>query len=117
MRTTETPTIADTETTANSESTETVSDFDTSETTVVDSKETAAPTLTTVSETRFTDAGTASTATVESTTLTDTTLADSADSREGYLPLRDKPQQTHVKINEQTKKEVSDFNSFSVIVF
>lgn len=110
MRTTETPTVQDTETTLNSDSTETVSDFGTAGTTADGPKETA-PTLSTADETRYTDAGTGSTATVESTTPTDST--EPADSREGYLPLRDKPQQTHVKINEQTKKEVSDLILFS----
>ncbi|XP_026749876.2 zonadhesin [Galleria mellonella] len=103
VRTTETPTIQDTETT-NSDSTETVSVFDTAGTMTVDTKETV-PTLSTAEESRSTDAGTASTVPVESTTPTDSTAAEPADSREGYLPLRDKPQQTHVKINEQTKKE------------
>lgn len=107
VRTTETPTVKETETTLNSESTETVADLDTSATTAEDVKDTAVPTLSTVSEPRSTDPGTASTL-VESTTQTEPT-AEPADSREGYLPLRDKPQQTHVKINEQTKKEVSDF--------
>uniref|UniRef100_A0A2A4K4P3 Uncharacterized protein n=1 Tax=Heliothis virescens TaxID=7102 RepID=A0A2A4K4P3_HELVI len=102
VRTTETPTVQDTETTLNSDSTETVSDFDTVGTTADGPKETA-PTLSTVDDSRSTDAGTASTGTVESTTPTEST--EPADSREGYLPLRDKPQQTHVKINEQTKKE------------
>lgn len=100
---TETPTVQDTETTS-SDSTETVSEPETAGTTAEDAKETV-PTLSTAEELRSTDAG-LSTATVESTTPTDTT--DAADSREGYLPLRDKPQQTHVKINDQTKKEVSD---------
>lgn len=109
VRTTETPTVQDTETTLNSDSTETVSDFETAGTTVDGPKDTA-PTLSTAEESRSTDAGTASTATVESTTPTDST--EPADSREGYLPLRDKPQQTHVKINEQTKKEVSDLILF-----
>lgn len=104
-------TVQDTETTANSDSTETFSDFDTSGTTAEGPKETV-PTLSTVAESRSTDPGTASTASVESTTETDST-AEPADSREGYLPLRDKPQpQTHVKINEQTKKEVSDLTVF-----
>lgn len=111
VRTTEMPTVQDTETTANSDSTETFSDFDTSGTTAEGPKETV-PTLSTVAESRSTDPGTASTASVESTTETDST-AEPADSREGYLPLRDKPQpQTHVKINEQTKKEVSDLTVF-----
>ncbi|XP_026326117.1 zonadhesin [Hyposmocoma kahamanoa] len=104
VRTTEMPTVQDTETTSNSDSTETFSDFDTSGTTAEGPKETV-PTLSTAAESRSTDPGTASTASVESTTETDST-AEPADSREGYLPLRDKPQpQTHVKINEQTKKE------------
>ncbi|KAL0870585.1 hypothetical protein ABMA27_005547 [Loxostege sticticalis] len=97
---TETPTVQDIETTS-SDSTETVSESETAGTTAEDAKETV-PTLSTAEELRSTDAG-LSTATVESTTPTDTT--DAADSREGYLPLRDKPQQTHVKINDQTKKE------------
>ncbi|XP_053611967.1 uncharacterized protein dsx-c73A [Plodia interpunctella] len=103
VRTTETPTVQDTETT--SDSTETVSDFDTSGTTIGDLKDTVS-TSSIVEDTKSTDSGsaTASTSTMESTTPTDST-AEPADSREGYLPLRDKPQQTHVKINEQTKKE------------
>lgn len=104
VRTTETPTVQDTETTLNSDSTETVSDFDTVGTTADGPKETA-PTLSTADDLRSTDAGTASTATLDASTPTEST--EPADSREGYLPLRDKPQQTHVKINEQTKKEVS----------
>lgn len=114
VRTTETPTVQDTETTLNSDSTETVSDIDTLGTTADEPKETA-PTLSTADDVRFTDPGTASTATVESTTQTDNTV-EPADSREGYLPLRDKPQQTHVKINEQTKKEVSDLFLFTFIL-
>ncbi|RVE43490.1 hypothetical protein evm_011862 [Chilo suppressalis] len=102
VRTTETPTVQDTETT-NSDSTETVSEFETAGTTIEVAKETV-PTFSTVDEPKSTDAGIASTATIESTTPTDAT-AEPADSREGYLPLRDKPQQTHVKINDQTKKE------------
>lgn len=111
VRTTETPTALNTETTLNtdSDSTETVSEYETLGTTVEEPRETA-PTLSTGTESRATDPGTASTATVEASTQPDTTAADAADaadSREGYLPLRDKPQQTHVKINDQTKKEVS----------
>ncbi|XP_075979799.1 doublesex cognate 73A [Anticarsia gemmatalis] len=101
VRTTETPTVQDTETTLNSDSTESLSDIDTSGTTADGPKDTV-PTLSTSEDVRSTDPGTASTAAVDSTT--DST-AEPADSREGYLPLRDKPQQTHVKINEQTKKE------------
>lgn len=104
VRTTETPTIQDTDTTLNSDSTETISEIDTAGTTAEGPKETV-PTLSTADDSRSTDAGTGSTVT-ESTTLTDST--EPADSREGYLPLRDNPQQTNVKINEQTKKEVSD---------
>lgn len=110
---TETPTIQDTETT-NSDSTETVSELDTAGTTAEDAKETA-PTLSTPEDVRSTDPG-ISTTTVESTTPTDAT-AEPADSREGYLPLRDKPQQTHVKINDQTKKEVSDLIQKSYAFF
>ncbi|XP_045775717.1 protein esc1 [Maniola jurtina] len=104
VRTTETPTVQDTESTinTNSDSTETVAGIDTSGTTADVTKDTA-QTLTTVIETRPTD-GTASTG-EESTTLTDSTVTEPADSREGYLPLRDKPQENHVKINEQTNKE------------
>lgn len=73
-----------------------------------------APTLSTADDSRSTDAEMASTAT-ESTTPTDST--EPADSREGYLPLRDKPHQNHVKINEQTKKEVSDLIPQSELCF
>lgn len=104
VRTTETLTVQDTEMTMSADSTETVS-VDTAGTTLDEPKETA-PTLSTADDTHATDAGTVSTATVESSTQTDST--EPADSREGYIPLRDKPQQTHVKINDQTKKEVSD---------
>ncbi|XP_063383130.1 dystroglycan 1 [Cydia fagiglandana] len=103
VRTTETPTVQDTETTSNTDSTETVSEYDTSGTTAEGPKDTA-PTLSTGTESRATDSGT-STATVESSTQPETTVSDSADSREGYLPLRDKPAQNNVKINDQTKKE------------
>lgn len=110
VRTTEKTTVMETDTTLESESTETVADMseETTGTTfsvpseTTGSKETA-PTLSTVAESRATDGGTASTSTAETSTP-----SDAADSREGYLPLRDKPQQTHVKINEQTKKEVSN---------
>ncbi|XP_013169900.1 PREDICTED: uncharacterized protein LOC106119453 [Papilio xuthus] len=101
IRTTATDTV-ETESTLNTESdsTETVAVFDTAGTTAENVKVT--PTFSTT-ESRS-ETGTASTGT-ESTTLVDSTLAEEPDSREGYLPLRDKPPQTHVKINEQTKKE------------
>ncbi|XP_047532277.1 mucin-3A isoform X1 [Vanessa atalanta] len=104
IRTTETPVVQETESTVNtnSDSTETVVGIDTSGTTIEVTKDTA-PTLSTAADTRSTE-GTASTG-MESTTLFESTVTESADSREGYLPLRDKPQQTHVKINEQTNKE------------
>ncbi|CAG4943877.1 unnamed protein product [Parnassius apollo] len=106
IRTASTLTTQETESTlnTNSDSTETVA-VDTVRTTVENIKATVS--TTSIPEPRSTDAGTASTAT-ESTTVMESTLADEPDSREGYLPLRDKPQQTHVKINEQTKKEVSN---------
>lgn len=110
VRTTETPTVQVTESTVNtnSDSTETVAGIDTSGTTVDVTKDTA-QTLTTVAETRPTD-GTTSTGD-DSTTFTDSTVTEPADSREGYLPLRDKPQQNNVKINEQTNKEVSNLRN------
>lgn len=106
VRTTATPAARETESTINTNSdvTETVSVSDVSGTTADVAKDTAS-TQSTVVETHSTD-GTTSTG-VESTTLTESTVTESADSREGYLPLRDKPQQNHVKINEQTNKEVS----------
>ncbi|XP_028037705.1 uncharacterized protein LOC114248620 isoform X1 [Bombyx mandarina] len=102
VRTTETPTVQDVDTTLNTDSTETVS-ADTAGSTV-DGPKVTASTANIADETRSTDAGTASTVTLDSTTQTETTI-EPADSREGYLPLRDKPQQTQVKINEQNKKE------------
>ncbi|CAK1581004.1 unnamed protein product [Parnassius mnemosyne] len=103
IRTASTSTTQETESTlnTNSDSTETVA-VDTVGTTDENIKATLS--TTSIPESRSTDAGTASTAT-ESTNLMESTLAEEPDSREGYLPLRDKPQQTHVKINEQTKKE------------
>ncbi|XP_068622463.1 uncharacterized protein dsx-c73A [Battus philenor] len=100
---TSTATAEETESTlnTNSDKTETVA-VETVATTVEDAKGTA-PMFSTP-ESRSTDADTASTGT-ESSTLVDSTIAEDLDSREGYLPLRDKPQQTHVKINDQTKKE------------
>ncbi|KAG6441612.1 hypothetical protein O3G_MSEX001904 [Manduca sexta] len=103
VRTTETPTVQETDTTLNSDSTETVSVIDTPGTTIEGPKETAS-TMSTADDSRSTDTGTPSTVSLESTTPTDGT-PEPADSREGYLPLRDKPPQTHVKLNEQTKKE------------
>ncbi|XP_041980467.1 uncharacterized protein LOC121734116 [Aricia agestis] len=99
VRTTVTPPAPETESTvnANSDSTETVPGVETTMSAEV--VKDAAPVTTTVD--RSTDATSTGT---ESTTLTDTT-AEPVDSREGYLPLRDKPQQNHVKINEQTNKE------------
>lgn len=113
VRITETPTMQATETTLNTA--ETVSEIDPAGTTVDGPKETIS-TLTVVDETKSTNAGTASTNTLDLSTQADVT-PEPADSREGYLPLRDKPQQNHVKINEQTKKEVSDLieNLFFII--
>ncbi|XP_038222105.1 uncharacterized protein LOC119839742 [Zerene cesonia] len=101
VRTTETPTVQDTASTlnTNSDSTETIA-VETAGTTNEVMKETVVPTLST--DQHSTEGP--STISMESTTLTESTT-EPADSREGYLPLRDKPQQTHVKINDQTKKE------------
>ncbi|CAK1542207.1 unnamed protein product [Leptosia nina] len=103
VRTTETPTVQETASTINmnGDSTETIA-VETLGTTKEIVKETIVPTLST--DQHPTDGS--STVTMDSTTLTESTT-EAADSREGYLPLRDKPQQTHVKINDQTKKEVS----------
>ncbi|CAH2049321.1 unnamed protein product, partial [Iphiclides podalirius] len=108
IRTTATSTVVETESTldTNSDGTETAVAIETAATTAQDHKGTG-PTFSTT-DSRPTDQESASTST-ESTTLIDSTIAEEPDSREGYLPLRDKPQQTHVKINEQTKKEVSAF--------
>lgn len=109
IKNTEKPTVTQTETTLNTESdsTETEGDItDTTGTTYSGTGKDTWPTLSTVSESRSTDIGSGTTLTVETSTGTsDATAADAADSREGYLPLRDKPQQTKVKINDQTKKE------------
>lgn len=114
IRTTETPVIQETESTVNtnSDSTETVVAIDTSGTTIEVTKDTV-PTLSTAADTRSTE-GTASTGT-ETTLMPDSTATEPADSREGYLPLRDKPQATHVKINEQTNKEVSNFKDYRAL--
>ncbi|OWR53246.1 hypothetical protein KGM_203129 [Danaus plexippus plexippus] len=102
VRTTETPTVQDTESTVNvnSDSTETVIGTETSGTTAEITKETAV-TSNIATETRTTDSNTGT----ETTIMAESTVTEPADSREGYLPLRDKPHQTHVKINEQTNKE------------
>lgn len=114
VRTTETPVVSETESTVNtnSEITETIS-TDVSSTTAEVTKDIVS-TLSTLIETHSTD-GTTNTG-IESTTLTESTVTESADSREGYLPLRDKPQHNVVKINEQTNKEVSDFNDSSFFI-
>ncbi|XP_047505795.1 zonadhesin [Pieris napi] len=101
LRTTETPFVQETASTMNlnSDITETIA-VETLGTTNEIVKETVVPTLST--DQHSTEGS--STITMDSTTFTDSTT-EPADSREGYLPLRDKPQQTHVKINDQTKKE------------
>ncbi|CAH4022518.1 unnamed protein product [Pieris brassicae] len=105
LRTTEIPFVQETASTMNlnSDITETIA-VETLGTTNEIVKETVVPTLST--DQHSTEGS--STITMDSTTFIDSTT-EPADSREGYLPLRDKPQQTHVKINDQTKKEVRDF--------
>ncbi|XP_048484590.1 uncharacterized protein LOC125490179 [Plutella xylostella] len=99
VRTTTETLVQETDSTSSeSDSTETVSGFESTQTTAAADADTAAAAL---ADARSTDAATASTPDATEPT----TPPDAPDSREGYLPLRDKPQQTHVKINEQTNKE------------
>ncbi|VVC88161.1 unnamed protein product [Leptidea sinapis] len=105
VRTTETTQDTASTMNTNMDSTETVG-LETLGTTSDIVKDTGVPTTSTA-EGHSTEAST----TTDSTTIQDSTTTEPADSREGYLPLRDKPQQTQVKINEETKKEVSSFNN------